>query len=130
MFSPAVIGVVHAAGCTPNLETHICVSTNKTTYNPGEAVIATVEETVPPDTPNVTASILIYPVPPPCNYLYLSCATAAGNVTLHPGPAEVWSGTVAVKLSDHVTAGNYEVTVFGTLPHGWATSAAAGITVT
>lgn len=40
---------------------------------------------------------------------------------------EVWSGTVAIRLPDHVTAGNYEVQVFG--PQ-WAPYASTEIAVT
>ena len=130
LLSVVLAGVVHAAGCTPGLETHICITTDKTTYKAGEAVIATVEEDVPPNTPNVTASIELFPMPPPCNYIYLSCATASGNVTLYPGPAGVWRGTVAIRLPDELTAGNYDVVVFSTLPAGWTQEVSAGITVT
>jgi len=121
-------GVVHATGCTPDVETHICITTDKTTYNPGETVIVNVEETVPTNTSNVTGSIDIFPVPS-CNYIYLSCATASGSIILYPVAAGVWRGTATMRLPGGVAAGNYEVEVFGVLPPGWARNAGIGITV-
>ena len=123
-----LFGVVHATGCTPDVEIHICITTDKTTYNPGETVIATVEEIVPANTSNVTGSIDIFPVPS-CNYIYLSCATASGSIILYSGAAGVWRGTATIRLPEGVAAGNYEVEVFGVLPPGWARNAGVGITV-
>lgn len=125
LLSTLTTGIVHASGCTPDPDIGICVTTDKTTYNPGEAVTVTVDVAVPPNIPSVTASIAIFPLPPsPCG---LSCATAWGNVTLVGSGTEVWSGTVAIRLPDHVTAGNYEVQVFG--PQ-WAPYASTEIAVT
>ena len=129
LFSTAIGGVAHAAGCTPTPETQMCITTDKTTYNPGEAVIATVEEILPPNTSEVTASVEIFPVPPPCNYVYLSCAIAWATITLHPGPAGVWSGAVTIRLPDNVTVGHYEVVVFSTLPSVWTPVVGAAITI-
>ena len=118
-----MIGAVHAAGCTPDLDTGICMTTDKTSYNPGEAVTVTVEVNVPPDTPSVIASIAVFPVPSPCG---LSCAIAWGSATLYPAAAGVWSGTVAIRLPDSAKAGNYEVEVFGPT---WAPYAGTEITI-
>jgi len=130
LLSTVIGGIAHGAGCAPTPETQICITTDKTTYSPGEAVIATVEENVPPNTSTVSVSLQIFPVPPPCNYVYLSCATASATVTLHPGPAGVWRGTAAIRLPDNIIAGSYEVVAFGTFPAGWAPVVGAGITVT
>jgi len=119
-----MIGTVHAAGCTPDLDTGICMTTDKTSYHPGEAVTVTVEVSVPPDTPSVIASIAVFPVPSSCG---LSCAIAWGSATLYPVAAGVWSGTVAIRLPDSAKAGNYEVEVFGP---AWAPYAGAEITIT
>jgi len=63
-------------------------------------------------------------VPPsPCG---LSCAIAWGSATLYPIAAEVWSGSVAIRLPDSAKAGNYEVEVFGP---AWAPYAGTEITI-
>ncbi len=112
-----MIGVVHA-GCTPNPDTGVCITTDKTTYSPGENVIATVTIAPRLGYPGLSVEILPVPESPGCG---VYCFIAIGFVSL--------SGvgvTVPLKLPENTTAGHYDVEVF----FQWTPLAAVGIIVT
>jgi hypothetical protein len=92
-----IIGVVHAAGCTPSPQTPICITTDKTTYNPGDTVHVTVTVRVPL-TGATSISVEIVPV--------------SGGSVFAPtvmGTVSVSGGTVALTLPDSITPGHYDV---------------------
>jgi hypothetical protein len=91
-------------------ESPVTLTTDKTTYNPGEAVIVTV--TFYGSSFITSASVEIVPVPfPACGY---TCPTASGTVNLNPvvltaPPWNALQGAVVLQLLGNTPAGHYDV---------------------
>ena len=94
-----IMGVVHAAGCTPSPGTSICITTNKTTYSPGDTVHVTVTVRAPL---TGATSITVEIVPVSGGSVFVP--TVMGNVS-------VSGGTVALTLPASITPGHYDVGV-------------------
>ncbi len=113
-----VIGVVQAAGCTPSPQTPICITTDKTTYNPGGTVQATVTVRVPL---TGATSITVEIVPVSGGSVFVP--TVSGSVSLS-------GGTVALTLPGSITPGHYWVGTLVVENDTFTLDPVVGITVT
>jgi hypothetical protein len=118
LLSPMIFGVVYAQ------QSSLTLTTDKSTYNPGETVTVTVtcgERDVASGACSNSLLIEIVPVPfPACGY---SCPTASGTVDINlvfattaPYYAVGAQGTVALKLPNNTTAGHYDVGILYCTP--------------
>jgi hypothetical protein len=112
------MGVVQAAGCTPSPQTPICITTDKTTYSPGDTVHVTVTVRAP-FTGATSISVEIVPVYGGSVFV----PTVAGTVS-------VSGGTVALTLPNSITAGLYDVGVLVFQGDAFTLNPVVGITVT
>jgi hypothetical protein len=116
------MGVVQAAACTPSPQTPICITTDKTTYSPGEAVHVTVTVRGPL---NGTTSISVEVVPASGGSVFVP--TASGTVSVGKGTVV---GTVALILPNSITPGHYTVGVLVVEEDVFTLDPVVGITVT
>lgn len=112
------MGVVQAAGCTPSPQTPICITTDKTTYSPGDTVHVTVTVRVPL-TGATSISVEIVPVYGGSVFV----PTVAGTVSLS-------GGAVGLTLPHSITAGSYDVGVLVVEEDVFTLDPVVGITVT
>jgi hypothetical protein len=132
-----IVGVVQAAGCTPDPNTQMCIASDKTTYSPGQYIIVTVEVS---GRASSTATSETYPIAallssPNCSAFSagVGCtATALGSitVTVEPGILGTFSGTGTFKLPSNMTAGYYLLMVFYYKSGDYHTGADTAITIT
>ena len=114
----AIIGVVQAAGCTLSPQTPICITTDKTTYSPGDIVHVTVTVNAP-ITGATNISVEIVPVYGGSVFV----PTVAGTVP-------VSGGTLTLTLPNSITAGHYDVGVLVFQGDAFTLNPVDGITVT
>ncbi len=106
-----IMGLAHAQGSS------ITVTTDKTTYSPGDTVRVTVTVTGPITGPGLTVEIV--PVP-----------MSSGLFPVAAGTLSVSGGTLALTLPNSTTPGHYDVGVVAEEGGTFTLDPAVGVTVT
>jgi hypothetical protein len=104
-----IIGVVHAAGCTPDPDTGICISTDKTTYSPGDTVLLTINALARVVGSGITLLVGIVPVGGTPFYSDIASASVSLNSYYLGGPVDTGYGNL--ELPTNTTAGHYDVEI-------------------
>jgi hypothetical protein len=103
-------GVVHASGCTPDPTVGACITTDKATYSPGDAVNVTVNVLAKLFPGNLTKLPFAVEIVPVGTATY-DVAIAPLTLTGPSGGGTLDTGSVELKLPTNTTAGHYDIRI-------------------